>query len=300
MTVVAGLGLLMGVGCLGITYGLRSPPPSLDAVWTNWQRVPDAPGHAPATSSITRRLGEEATARAERSRWSGHRRVVSLRAALAITDSAPELLATRMIVFVSAGLLLPPLLWLGCQAAGLSVPLVVPVLLVAVSVSLAVCLPVGAVLHTAAERRRHFRVVLGSFVDLVVLGLAGGVGVEGALHAAAQVSPDWAAQRMARVLLAARDGGVSPWTALAELGSDLDVPELVELSATVQLAGTEGARIRQSLGARAVSLRRHEQAEAESAANAMTERLFLPGALLLLGFLLFIGYPAVQRILGGF
>ena len=40
--------------------------------------------------------------------------------------------------------------------------------------------------------------------------------------------------------------------------------------------------------------------EAESAANAMTERLFLPGALLLLGFLVFIGFPAVQRILGGF
>jgi len=68
----------------------------------------------------------------------------------------------------------------------------------------------------------------------------------------------------------------------------------------VQLAGTEGARIRQSLTARSASLRRHEQAEAESSANAMTERLFLPGALLLIGFLLFIGYPAVHRILGGF
>ena len=32
----------------------------------------------------------------------------------------------------------------------------------------------------------------------------------------------------------------------------------------------------------------------------MTERLFLPGALLLLGFLLFIGYPAFSRILTGF
>jgi hypothetical protein len=78
------------------------------------------------------------------------------------------------------------------------------------------------------------------------------------------------------------------------------VPELVELSTTLQLAGTEGARIRQSLSARAVALRRHEQAEAESEANAVTERLFLPGALLLIGFLVFIGYPAFARILGGF
>jgi len=143
-------------------------------------------------------------------------------------------------------------------------------------------------------------VVVGSFVDLVVLSLAGGVGIDGALHTASQVSTDWAAQRMGRTLLAARDGGSTPWEALAGLGRALGVSELVELATTVQLAGTEGERIRESLTARSASLRRHEQADAESAANAMTERLFLPGALLLLGFLLFIGYPAFQRILGGF
>ncbi len=299
MTVVVVLGLVTGIGCLGIAYGLRSATPSLDAVFATWQRGPDGPSPTAGTWTIVRRLGAETTAWAERSRWHGHPRAVSLRAALAITDVAPDLLATRILVLGAAALLLPPLLWLGCQAVGLSLPLMVPLLLVAVSVALAVGLPVGALFRVANERRGHFRVVVGSFVDLVVLGLAGGVGVEGALHAATQVSPDWAAQRMARVLLTARDAGTSPWTALAGLGVELDVQELVELSAMVQLAGTEGTRIRQSLSARAASLRRHEQAEAESAANAVTERLFLPGALLLLGFLLFIGYPAVERILGG-
>jgi Flp pilus assembly protein TadB len=149
-------------------------------------------------------------------------------------------------------------------------------------------------------RRHHVRVVVGTFVDLVVLSLAGGVGIEGALLAAAEISPDWAARRIARALHLARDTGEPSWEALSALGDELGVAELTELAATLQLAGTEGARVRQSLSARATSLRRHEQAEAESAANAMTERLFLPGALLLLGFLLFIGYPAVSRILTGF
>ncbi len=76
--------------------------------------------------------------------------------------------------------------------------------------------------------------------------------------------------------------------------------ELIELSSTLELAGTEGARVRQSLQARAVSFRRHEQADAESTANSATERMFLPGALLLVGFLLFIGYPAFSRVIGGF
>jgi Flp pilus assembly protein TadB len=161
-------------------------------------------------------------------------------------------------------------------------------------------LPIVDVVHRARDRRRHFRLVVGSFVDLVVLGLAGGMGIEGALFSASQVSTDWAAQRIVRSLLTARDSGASPWSALAVLGQETGVTELVELSTTLQLAGTEGARIRQSLQNRAASLRRHEQADEESAANALTERLFVPGALLLVGFLLFIGYPAFTRILGGF
>jgi Flp pilus assembly protein TadB len=169
-----------------------------------------------------------------------------------------------------------------------------------VAVPIGVALVVSALFRRAGERRRHVRVVVGSFVDLVVLSLAGGVGIDGALHAASQVTPDWAARRLSKALLVARDRGTTPWDALAGLGAELGVDELVELATTVQLAGTEGARIRQALTARGASLRRHEQAEAESAANAMTERLFFPGALLLLGFLLFIGYPAIQRILGGF
>ena len=84
------------------------------------------------------------------------------------------------------------------------------------------------------------------------------------------------------------------------LGVDLGVSELEELAAAVGLAGQEGARIRSSLAAKASTARRHELAEAESEANTVTERLFLPGVLLLTGFILFIGYPAVARILGGF
>jgi hypothetical protein len=80
----------------------------------------------------------------------------------------------------------------------------------------------------------------------------------------------------------------------------LGVGELSEIAAAVSLAGSEGARIRSTLTAKAASIRRHELADAEAEANAVTERLFLPGVLLLVGFLLFIGYPAYARIAGGF
>jgi Flp pilus assembly protein TadB len=223
-----------------------------------------------------------------------------LLADLDLTGTEPESFATRLLAITGACALVPLVVWLLAAMVGLPVPAAAAGLVLVVSVPSGAALTVASVVRRAHERRRHFRVVTGSFVDLVVLSLAGGVGIDGALHAASQVSPDWAAQRIGRALSTARDGGTTPWAALGALGRELRVPELVELATTVQLAGTEGARIRQSLSARAASLRRHEQAEAESAANAMTERLFLPGALLLLGFLLFIGYPAFHRILGGF
>ena len=83
------------------------------------------------------------------------------------------------------------------------------------------------------------------------------------------------------------------------LGDELGIPELREVAAAVGLAGTEGAQIRATLIAKAASIRRHELSESEAQANAVTQRLFLPGIVLLLGFLVFIGYPAVERILSG-
>ena len=105
--------------------------------------------------------------------------------------------------------------------------------------------------------------MVGSFVDLVVLSLAGGVGIEGALQSAAAASSDWTSVRIRRALALAQDSGEPSWSAIGRLGGEyLGVPELTELAATIRLAGTEGARVRRSLSARASALRRHEQAEA--------------------------------------
>jgi len=300
VTAVVLLGALTGFGVLGVVFALRSSGPSLDAVWVSWQRTPDPRRPAPTGRSAVDRLGSDAGRRLTDGRWAESPRARELLGALAVCDREPELFASRLVVIAGACALGPVVVWFVLSVLGLALPLLPAVAVACAGPPVAVALAVVALFARARERRRHVRVVLGSFVDLVVLGLAGGVGVDGALHAAAQVTPDWAARRMARALRTARDGGTPPWDALAALGNELGVPELVELSTMVQLAGTEGARIRQALVARGTSLRRHEQAEAESAANAMTERLFLPGAFLLLGFLVFIGYPAVHRILGGF
>lgn len=163
----------------------------------------------------------------------------------------------------------------------------------------AVAMVLARLRHDAEQRRQQATQAVGTYVDLVVLCLAGGMGVEGALDAAARIAEDPFSLRIAAVLDGARHAGRPPWQALAALGTDAGVSELVELAHTVSLAGTEGARIRATLTAKAETLRRRALATAESEANAMTERLFLPGAFLLIGFLMLIGYPALARILSG-
>ena len=83
------------------------------------------------------------------------------------------------------------------------------------------------------------------------------------------------------------------------LGSELGISELTELAASVTLAGTEGAKVRASLTAKAAALRTRQLTDAEATAQAATERMSLPVVLLFGGFLLLIGFPAVAHVLTG-
>lgn len=151
----------------------------------------------------------------------------------------------------------------------------------------------------AEERRREFALAFGSYLDLVAISLAGGMGTEAALTEAARVGDSWSFHLLRRAVDVAQIDGATTWSTLARLGEDLRVPALVELAATVALAGNEGAKVRTSIAVKADTLRAVELAAAESEAQAATERMAIPSAMLLFGFVLLIGFPAVATVLGG-
>ena len=152
---------------------------------------------------------------------------------------------------------------------------------------------------SAARRRRELRHALSAYLDLLVVSLAGGAGIDGAMTNAVSVGRGWAFDQLRHALATARLTNTTSWTALARLGDDLAIPELTELATAASLAGNEGAKVRGSLTASAATWRVHQLTEAEAEANAATERMSLPVVLLFAGFLLFIGYPAVAAVLGG-
>jgi Flp pilus assembly protein TadB len=151
----------------------------------------------------------------------------------------------------------------------------------------------------AADRRRTFRHALSSFLDVVSVSLAGGRGVDSALHDGANAGHGWAFEELQRALLEAQLLGETPWAALARLSDDLAIPELGELAASAALAGTEGARVRSSLTAKARAIRVRLLADVEAAAQSATERMTLPIVLLMVGFVVFLAYPAVDKVLNG-
>lgn len=193
------------------------------------------------------------------------------------------------------------LVWLPLMAGilnlgGIGVGTVLPGVLTLGAVVFAFFLPDLVLSKEAEERRRDFRHVVGSFLDLVAMNLAGGRGLPEALMAASSVGDHWAIARIRQALSNARVVGVTPWEGVGQLGKELGVDELRDLASALALAGDEGAKIRQSLMARAQSMRRKELADVEGQAGENSQSMLVAQLLICAAFLLFLAFPAASQI----
>jgi Flp pilus assembly protein TadB len=223
----------------------------------------------------------------------------SLAADLALCGRTRQRHAAEQATAVAAGLVGPHLLVGLAWLAGLRPSWVLPLWLSLAGAVLGAVLVDARVRRQAAQRRAALRQALGVQLDLTMMGLAGGAGVEQALSDAAAVGDGWAHDQLRRALSTARTTRAPIWDTLGQLGRTTKVSELVELSAAVALAGYEGAKIRSTLGARAAAMRQRQTFDQETKAAAATERMTLPSVLLLAAFMVTIGYPALATILTG-
>lgn len=292
--------VLLGAGCgLGLwaLLGWASPPrPPLATVLARLHHQPEPP---PILS-------------ADEGGWAaraGHRFTPTLKALglpsasvvrdLAVLGRDVDAHLAEKATLTILGLLTPTVFTVLMALLGGALDPVMPVLLAAGGAALGFLAPDLRVRSDAKRRRADFRQALSAYLDLVVVSLAGGAGADGALTDAVTVGHGWAFSQLRRALDVARLTRVPPATALARLGTEIGSRDLAELAASLSLAGSEGARVRSSLAARAKSLRTHLLTDTDAAARAAAERLGLPWGLLFLGFLIFLGYPALHQILTG-
>ena len=88
-----------------------------------------------------------------------------------------------------------------------------------------------------------------------------------------------------------------PWEGLDRLAICYALPDLADLARAMAQAG-EGARIRDTLESKARSLRLKETAALEDTAGATTQRMLLPGVLLMAGYGVLVFYPALAAFTG--
>ena len=201
----------------------------------------------------------------------------------------------------------------GCGLLGLACPLALSALIslanphltwsvpVVVSILCGVALFFAPDLVTrvnAAERRADFRQILTSYLDLVALERGAGAGPTEALEAAAEIGDGWAFRRISGALNAARRSGAPPWTALAGLARETGISELADIADIAEVAGQEGAKILDTLAARAASMRAEALAAERARAGARSTTMVIPIALLGAGFLLLLIFPIVYRTFG--
>lgn len=223
----------------------------------------------------------------------------SVRQDLRVIGRSPEEHVARHVLMLAVGLLWAPATFGLMALGGVDVSFVLPVWVSLVFGLVALVIPTLAVRAEASDRRRSFRHALGCFLDLVAVRLAGGAGVDSALAGSAAAGDGWAFAEIRQALTEARLRGEPSWNGLAALGDAIGVTELQELAASAGLAGDEGARVRVSIAAKARSIRMRGLADAEGAAQSASERMSLPVVLLMTGFIVFLGYPAVAQVING-
>jgi tight adherence protein C len=282
------LGATTGVGLWLIAVALRPRPVSLAKVLADLDR-PAAPTTLQPGSPVAVRTLELLA-------WLGVR-TPARDQQLALAGTTPETWARAKLLATAAGVTVPLAGWAALTAAGIGVPAAAGLLALAGGVAGWV-LPDLRLTEQLEARRKAFQYALSAYLDLVNVILAGGGGIETALVAAAEAGEGWAFARLRHALHRAQRINQPLWTAFDDLGAELGVAELRDLASSIGLAGAQGARIRASLAIKADTLRSHQIAETEAAAEATTERMNLPTAVLLLGFLVFIVFPAVTAITG--
>ncbi len=215
---------------------------------------------------------------------------------LRLLGEHPSHWLARKVIWGVAGLILAPFVTLLVAATGMPVAWTLPVCATLAAGIGMFFAPDIVTKVTAARRRTDFRYALTSYLDLVALERSAGAGPTEALEAAAEVGNGWAFTRIAASLDRARRASRPPWEGLAQLAADIGVSELADVADIAGVAGQEGARILDTLNARAESMRAEALAATRARSSARSTTMVLPIAMLAGGFLLLLIFPDFYRL----
>ena len=287
VTVVTLAGALAGTGAWLAFTGWSPSRPPLHLVLGRLGQ-PTVEVRPESTDSIDVRVG----------RWARKiglvdRSLTPMRADLRVLHRSPEAQAATIVTYGLLGFLLAPVVAAGGWLVGVHLPVAIPLWSALGGSVLGLAIAVRSVKPEAAKRRRTFSHALSAFCDVCGMSLAAGRGVESSIEAAAHAGTGWPFVEIQTALRAGYLRGETPWDALMRLGNDADLADLTELAAAISLAGDQGAAVRETVGSKAKAIRERLTSDVERSAASTTERMGIPATFLLLGFIVFLAFPAI-------
>ena len=214
---------------------------------------------------------------------------------LRLMRRSPEVHSAYLAAAAVAGLFGPALvLAIGQGLGAVSIGLWIPLGLALVGALIGPIVAHNSMRKAAAEHRNDLRYQLSSYLDVVTMLLAGNVGNEGALRQAAQAGDGRLFVELRRRILIAETSNRSLVSALTQLGDDLDLVELQQISASASLAASAGAPVAKSLAAKCATLRAALSSEQEADARVRTGKITVPLVGMSLLIMAAIVYPALN------
>lgn len=182
---------------------------------------------------------------------------------------------------------------------GLTLPVILPAAASAALAALLFFAPDLDLRRRAGQAREEMRRATCVYLELVALERAADAGPIEAVGRAAQIGDGRAFALMRDAMLRAQLAGAPPWHGLAELGEQTQLPELGDVADIMRLSGEQGAAVYTTLRSRAAGLRTSILNQTAARANAASEHMVVPVALLGLCFMALLSFPAIYRIVLG-
>lgn len=200
------------------------------------------------------------------------------------------------ITFALLGLVIAPLLAFLFDTIGLGLPVAIPAVASLGLAAVMFFLPNYNAVDDARKARLEFTRALGAYIDLVALERHNGSGVRQAMEAAADIGDSWVFTRLSEELTRSRWSGLPPWEALQALADELGLPELEDFADIMRLSGEEGVSVYANLRARSAAMRAAMLNDELAEANAVGERMSIPGSLLGVIFMALLVAPSLLRM----
>ncbi|MFD1275796.1 type II secretion system F family protein [Streptomyces kaempferi] len=216
---------------------------------------------------------------------------------LALIGQGPGQFMLKKVALAALGLLCPVIATIPWIIAGVGLPFYVPATVGLLVAGLLFITPDLAVRDQAKRAREEFAHALSAYLDLVALKRAADAGPAEALEKAAEVGRGWPFLFLQGALRRARLEKIPPYQALAEIAAEYELPGLGDVADIMRGSATDGAAVYKALRARTAALNAELLADQATEANAASEKMTAPGALLAVLVMLLMAFPAVIRML---